>query len=66
MNIDNDALNKFDSFEYVPLQDFSIDKDICEPPIYIKDGSYNFTVDPEVITMVEKYKYYGKEEECPT
>jgi hypothetical protein len=66
MNPDNDALNKLDSFENVPLQDwFSIDKDFCEPAIYIKDDAYNFTVDLEVITMVEKDKYYGKEEECP-
>jgi hypothetical protein len=66
MNPDNDAFDKLDYFEHVPVQDwFSIYKDFCEPAIYIKDDAYNFIVDPEVITMVERDKYYGKEEECP-
>jgi hypothetical protein len=66
MNLDNNTLNKLDSFENLPLQDkFFIDKDFCEPAIYIKDDSYNFAVDLEAITMVEKDKCYGEEEECP-
>jgi hypothetical protein len=55
-----------DSFENVPLPDkFSTDKDFYEPGINIKDDAYNFPVDPKVIAMIEKDKYYGKEEQYP-
>ena len=32
-----------------------------EPAIYIKDDDYNFSVDTEIIKMVEDNKFYGKD-----
>jgi hypothetical protein len=67
MNLYTHALNKLDYFENVPLWDWlSIDKDFCEPAIYIKDDAYNFPVELEVIAMLEKDKYDVKEEEYST
>ena len=32
-------------------------------PIFVTDKEYEFSVDPEIITLVESYPFYGNESE---
>jgi hypothetical protein len=61
-------LSDLDEFDYMvnaALGDFShpIDKKI--PIVCIKDPDYKFCVNPEIIELVEKNKFYGNDEEYP-
>jgi hypothetical protein len=48
----------------VPLQKlFLVDKDFCEPAIYVRSEAYNFPVDLDIIKMVGKDKSFDKDEE---
>jgi len=64
MSIDSNDLEGLDAFVRTPLAEmFKIASNYCEPAIYVRDEAYDFFVDPEMIKIVEKNKFYGKEEE---
>lgn len=37
--------------------------DFCASPIYIEDDAYEFSIDPEVITLVESHAFHEHENE---
>jgi hypothetical protein len=66
MDMDLDDLYSFDALVHTSLGDlFPIASKTNEPIVYIKDSAYEFSVDPEIIKMVENKKFYGKEDEYP-
>jgi hypothetical protein len=59
-------LDEFDSLIHAALGDlFPIVKKPNAPIVYIKDPAYNFSVNPEIIELVEKNKFYGNDKEYP-
>jgi hypothetical protein len=63
------SLSDFDEFDYMinaALGDYlyPINKKIV-PIVYIKDPDYEFSINPEIIELVEKNKFYGNDEVYP-
>jgi hypothetical protein len=64
MEGDLNDLDEFDSLIHASLGYlFPIDKKPDAPIVYIKDPAYKFSVNPEITELVEKNKFYGKDEE---
>jgi hypothetical protein len=67
ISCDLDNMDEFDALMDMTLGEmFPVTNNFCEPAIAIKDDAYNFSVDPDIIKMVEDNKFYGKDEEFPT
>jgi hypothetical protein len=63
------SLSDLDEFDYMinaVLGDYlyPINKKSV-PIVYIKDPNYAFSINPEIIELVEKNKFYGNDEEYP-
>jgi hypothetical protein len=67
MDMDLCDLDNFYAIIQTSLGDLSpIASKTDEPIVYIKDSAYEFSIKPDVIASVEKNKFYGKEDECPS
>jgi hypothetical protein len=61
---DLDNLDRFDSLIHASLGDlFPIISKTDEPIVCIKDPAYEFSVNPDIIELVEKNNFCGKDDE---
>jgi hypothetical protein len=66
VDADLDDLDIFDALRHASLGDlFPTISKTNEPIIYIKYSAYEFFVNPDIIELVEKNKFYGKDDEYP-
>jgi hypothetical protein len=66
VDADLDDLDRFDALIHASLGDlFPTISKTDKPIFHIKDFAYEFFVNPDIIELVEKNKFYGKDYEYP-
>jgi hypothetical protein len=67
VDADLDDLDRFDALIHASLGDlFPTISKTDKPIFYIKDFAYEFSVNPDIIELVKKNKFYGKDYEYPS